>query len=441
LPPGQPRAALASGIGMVHQHFTLAENLTVEENITLGTRPLWSPSLGRRGARERIAALAARFGVAVDPGARVADLSVGERQRVEILKALYRDARILILDEPTAVLTPGETEALFRTLRLAVSEGLSAIFISHKLAEVMSVSDRVVVLRQGRVVGEAVTAATDRRALAALMIGADLAEPRVPAGTPGPTLLRLAGVTTRPRSGRPGLAGIDLELRAGTITGLAGVSGNGQAALAGLLAGTVRADTGTMTVRGVTVGRNWSPRQARAAGIARIPEDRHRDGTVATMSLTENAVLEAYADPGIARRGWMDWRAAQAFAAGIIADYDVRGPGPSARAGLLSGGNMQKLILGRALAGEPQVVLADQPTRGLDVGSVAYVQAQLLAARDRGAAVLVISEDLDEVLSLADVVHVIAGGRLSSPFPRGQVTAAEIGACMAGRGDLAAHAA
>jgi simple sugar transport system ATP-binding protein len=440
LPPGNPRAALAAGVGMVHQHFTLADNLTALENVLLGTEPLLSPGRGRAAARARMAALSRDFGLVVDPDARTGSLSVGERQRVEILKALWRDARILILDEPTAVLTPQETGALFATLRLAVDRGLSIIFISHKLREVMEISDRCLVLRQGRVVGAVATAETSREGLAALMVGDAPPEPRIAPGVAGPVLLRLDAVSTPDRGAAPGLKAVSLSLRAGQITGLAGVSGNGQAALADLIGGLARPAEGRIELAGAEPAA-WSPRAALAAGIGRIPEDRHRVGTIADFTLTENAVLESYARPGIARAGFMDWRRAEAFARSIIAGHDVRCPGPGAKVRLLSGGNMQKLILGRVLEAAPRVILANQPVQGLDVGAIAYVHGRLVAARDAGAAVLLISEDLDEVTGLSDVIHVISGGRLSPPFPRGSMSPAELGLWMAGHGFEGAHAA
>jgi ABC-type uncharacterized transport system ATPase subunit len=430
LPPGNPRAALAAGVGMVHQHFTLAGNLTVLENIRLGTDSLWSR--GHGGAREKVERLSRDFGLAVHPDAKVGRLSVGERQRVEILKALYRDARILILDEPTAVLTPQESEALFATLRKATAVGLSVIFISHKLHEVMAIADRCVVLRHGRVVGELDTHATDKGALAALMVGGELSLPRAEARAAGGVLMRLAAVTTPDRGAVPGLKAVTLELRAGQITGLAGVSGNGQAALAEIVAGLALPLSGAITLRGHPVG-HWSPGVALARGIARIPEDRHHQGSIADFDLTENAVLEAYRMPRFSRGGWMNWAAARAFARDIITGYDVRCPGPETRIRLLSGGNMQKLILGRAMAGGPEIILANQPVRGLDVGAIAYVQSQLIAARDRGAAVLLISEDLDEIMGLSDVIHVMSQGRLSPGFARGTMAAAELGLWMAGQ--------
>ncbi len=431
LPPGDPRAALEAGIGMVHQHFTLAENMTVLENIALGTQGFLNWKLDRIGARERIEKLSWEFGLAVDPAARVASLSVGERQRVEILKALYRDARILILDEPTAVLTPAETDALFATLKLLVGQGLSIIFISHKLNEVMAVSDRVLVLRGGRLAGERVTAGTNRSELAALMVGQEVVSPPVPPPEPGQLQFVLNAVSTARRGAGVTLDRISLSLRGGEITGLAGVSGNGQAALAALISGVEAPASGEIIVRG-NLAKNWSPRAALSAGIGRIPEDRHAVGTIGDMSVTENVIAERYRTPRFSRRGFLDWRAARKFAEEIIADYDVKCPSPEARIRLLSGGNMQKLILGRALDSAPSVILANQPTRGLDVGAVGYVHGKLLEARARGAAILLISEDLEEILALSDRIIVMSKGRLSAASPRGERTVAQLGALMAG---------
>jgi simple sugar transport system ATP-binding protein len=433
LPPGEPKAALAAGIGMVHQHFTLAESMTVLENIALGTQGMLSLRFDRRKAVARITELSRDFGLEVHPNARITDLSVGERQRVEILKALYRDARILILDEPTAVLTPLETDALFATLKKLVAKGLSIIFISHKLHEVLAVSDRVLVLRSGAIAGERRTADTTRGELATLMVGDSIAEPAVVEHKPGEPVITLSAIRTAGRSGGAPLTGIDLDLREGEITGLAGVSGNGQAALAALLAGTLRPESGEIRIRGEAMG-DWSARTALAHRIGRIPEDRHATGMIGDMSAIENVISESYRSRRFSRMGLLDWRAAAAFAKSIIADYDVKCPSPTAPVRLLSGGNMQKLILGRALDGDPQVILASQPTRGLDVGAVAYVHAKLLEARERGAAILLISEDLDEVLALSDRVLVISKGRLSAPSKRGERSVREIGELMAGHG-------
>lgn len=434
LPPGDPRAALAAGIGMVHQHFTLADNLTALENVLLGDAPLWRLSLGRGRARARLAALSAAYGLKVAPEARVGDLSVGERQRVEILKALWREARILILDEPTAVLTPQEAEALFATLRAAAAKGLSIVFISHKLHEVTALASRVVVLRQGRVAGEARVAETDARRLAAMMVGAEVTPPAPAPRPPGPVLLELDAVTAPAPAGRVGLRRASLALRGGAITGLAGVSGNGQAALAALVAGLARPAEGRLLLDGREPGPGWSPREAIRAGVGRAPEDRRRDGAVGDFTLAENAALEAYREAPFARRGWIDRAARRRAAEALIREWDVRGPGAEAPVRLLSGGNMQKLILARALAKAPRIVLADQPSRGLDVGAVAAIHVRLVAARDRGAAILLISEDLDEVMALSDVIHVISEGRLSPGFPRGTMDAAALGLRMAGHG-------
>lgn len=433
LPKGDPQAALDAGIGMVHQHFTLAENMTVLENIALGTQRLFAPMFNRAKARDRIIGHASDFGLAVDPNAQITDLSVGERQRVEILKALYRDARILILDEPTAVLTPLETEALFKTLKMLVAKGLSIIFISHKLQEVMAVSDRVLVLRGGKLVGEEVTTNTDRKALASLMVGEDIAPPQITEPDTGQTVFELKTISAAGQGTGSALKDVSLQLKAGEITGLAGVSGNGQAALAALIAGTLSPSAGTLEINGVVIG-GWSPRVALANHIGRIPEDRHAVGMIGDMSVTENVVSERYLSARFSRMGFLNWAAARKFAEQIIQNFDVKCPSPEARVRLLSGGNMQKLILGRAFDGDPQVILANQPTRGLDVGAVSYVHEQLLKARTRGASILLISEDLDEVMTLSDQIIVMSKGRLSEPTKRGTRTIAELGELMAGHG-------
>jgi ABC-type uncharacterized transport system ATPase subunit len=441
LPPGNSRAALDAGVGMVHQHFALADNLTVQENITLGVRHLFSPRLGRAAARAKIIDLSTKFHLVVSPDARVGSLTVGERQRVEILKALYRDVRILILDEPTAVLTPQETDDLFATLRLAIESGLSIIFISHKLHEVMAIADRVVVLRRGKMIGGARTQDTDKHALAAMMMGTEATAPQIAPANPGLPLLELQDVTTPNFASAPGLKSVSLTLRAGQIIGLAGVSGNGQAALADVVGGLRSPSRGYVVLNGTRI-QKWSPRTAVQNGIARIPEDRHKTGTIADFDLTENAILERYNTATFSMSGWLNWPKSRAFAQSIIDKYDVRCPGADTPIRLLSGGNMQKLILGRVLEANPQIILANQPVRGLDIGAVNYVHAQLLAARDRGAAVLLISEDLDEVMALSDVIHVIAGGRLSPAFGRAEMTPAQLGIWMAGQGfdEVVAHA-
>ena len=415
LPPGRPRAAIEAGVGMVHQHFTLAGNLTVLENVTIGAEPLSRLMSSTAPARRRLRALSERFGLAVDPDARVGDLSVGERQRVEILKALYREAKILILDEPTAVLARPEAERLFETLRGMTAEGLSLIFISHKLHEVMAASDRVVVLRRGRVVAERRTAQTSAPELAELMVGRRVARPVREAQAPGAPVC-IASAVTVTREGRDLLDEADFTVHAGEILGIVGVAGNGQATLGRLLSGLARPTRGRILLGDEDLGR-MTPADCVSAGVGRIPEDRHAQGVVGEMTVWENATLERLSDPAFSARGFVRRGAARAYAAELIRRFDIRGAAPDTRARLLSGGNMQKLILGRNLAQGPRLILANQPTRGLDEGAVAAVHAELLAARGGGAAVLLISEDLDEVLGLADRIQAIVKGRLSRPIP------------------------
>ena len=414
LPPGRPRAALDRGIAMVHQHFTLAENLTALENVVLGREGLLR--LRRAPARGRIEALMDETGLVVPLDERVDRLGVGARQRIEILKALYGDARALILDEPTAVLTPTEADGLFATLRRLTAKGLGVVLISHKLREVMAAADRVVVLRHGRVTGEMAVGEATPRALARLMVGREV-ERGEGAGAfraePGAPVLALDGVIAVHAGAR--LANAELTVRAGEIVGLAGVSGNGQAVVAALAAGLAVPDEGTLQVGGERIVRA-DPRAMAHRGVARVPEDRNRDGVIGTMSVAENLAIERLRDPEVSRRGVLRPRAMREAAERAILDYDVRCPGPDAPARLLSGGNVQKLVLARTLGGAggatPRLVLADQPTRGLDVGAEAEVHRRLREAATNGAGVLLISEDLDEVLAVATRVVVAQGGRL-----------------------------
>lgn len=428
LPPGRTRAAIRAGIGMVHQHFSLAPNLTVLENVMTGTESLWRAASNSRHGRAKLLRISERFGLMVDPKARVGDLSVGERQRVEILKALYNDARILVLDEPTAVLTKPESERLFATLRDMARQGLSIVFISHKLDEVMATADRIVVMRGGRVVAERRSVQTTKSELAELMVGRTLVAPLREAATPGAEVLRIEGLSLR-LAGVERLKSVNLSLREGEVLGIIGVSGNGQSALAGVLGGTERRSAGSIQLFGRTVG-HLSPRDLVAAGIGRIPEDRNQQGVVGEMTIMENAILERL--PHFVRRGFVNRRAGNAFARQIIDAFDVRGGGPGTRIRLLSGGNMQKLILGRNLIDHPRILIAAQPARGLDVGAVAAIHNRILAARKSGTAVLLISEDLDEVLALSDRIQAIVGGLLSPPIPAASADATRLGLMMAG---------
>jgi simple sugar transport system ATP-binding protein len=406
----------------------------------LGTEPLWQPRSRRREARAALLATAARFGLAVDPAARVAALSVGERQRVEILKALVsfgrkQGARILILDEPTAVLTPQESASLFDTLGQMVAAGLAVIFISHKLDEVLRVSQRIAVLRGGRLVGVLPAGGADKAMLAEAMVGRRVAPPIKQGRAPGEVVLQLQDAVVRGDGPRPLLDGVALSLRAGEVLAIAGVAGNGQQALAEVLSGERALDRGTLHV-----GDRPLPARPRAwvhAGVARIPEDRHAVGVVGDLPLWENALLERYATPAFAHFGLIRRRRAREHAAQLVQRFDVRGTeggGLDTITRGLSGGNMQKLILGRALSGDapPRLIVANQPTWGLDIGAVAYVHQQLLDACAAGSALLLISEDLDEIFALADRIAVMHQGRLTAARPRAEWTLAAIGLAMAG---------
>ena len=430
LPPGSPRASLNAGIGLVHQHFTLAANLTVLENVMAGTEPVWRLASQRRKARERLRALSTRFGLDVDPDARVARLSVGERQRVEILKSLYREADVLVLDEPTAVLTPAESLSLFDTLARMARHGLSVILISHKLDEVLRVAQRVAVLRSGALVAERAAAELDRATLAELMVGRRVTRPRRQPLEAGAAVLDLDHVTV---AGTPGLRDATLMVRQREIVAVVGVAGNGQRALIELVSGLTRPKTGAGSMT-----RNARPVVCADAdamhrlGVARIPEDRHEEGVAGDLSLWENAVLEDLHEPRFARYGWIRKAAARRHTRQLIADYDIRCQGPDQRTRLLSGGNMQTLIIGRALTTGPSLIVACQPARGLDEGAIAEVHARLLDARERGAGILLVTEDLDEAFALADRIVVMQNGNVSAPLDGPDFDSGRIGLMMLG---------
>ncbi|NVK34515.1 MAG: ABC transporter ATP-binding protein [Rhodobacteraceae bacterium] len=430
LEPGSPNAALEAGIGMVHQHFTLAENLSALENILLGTEALTSFKSSRAKARQKLESLMERSGLSVDLNARISDLSVGEKQRVEILKALYRDARVLVLDEPTAVLTPQESESLFSTLQKLASEGLGIIFISHKLDEVLSASHRIAVLRGGRKVSDQPTEGCNKRQLAELMVGKTVPESNRDSKEAGAPLFVLQNVSTG--QGRDAITNIDLELLSGEILGIAGVSGNGQGTLAKLISGLATPQSGSIVLNGAPL-TTASARQMIDAGIARIPEDRHKDGIVGPMTVAENLAIETIRKPENHRFGFLKFGAIAERAREAITSYDIRCQGDKAPARLLSGGNIQKIVLARTLDASPVVVLAAQPSRGLDVGATADVHRRLLEARARGAGVILISEDLDELMRLSDRIAVIHRGVLSEPEKTESVDRGTLGLRMAGQ--------
>lgn len=424
-----PKDAIGRGIGMVTQHFALATPLTVTENVILGYTGAFQLDL--QAAHRRVAEAAQKFGLEVEPTALVKNLSVGQRQRVEILKALYRQAQVLILDEPTAVLTPQEVEHLFDSLRRLQAQGLSVIFISHKLNEVMSLTQRVTVLRSGQVAGTVQTQETTPAQLARMMVGRETfgVNKNLPGSfkASGKVALRLENIAALDNKGLPALKNISLEVQAGEIVGLAGVSGNGQSELAQVLAGTRPCTGGRITVQGRDVTKA-NPTTMMAAGVGRIPEDRHAS-VVGEMSVAQNMTLEHLGD--FAPGGMLNHRRIREQAEGLIAKYQIKAkPGDKIRT--LSGGNMQKVILARVLERNPQVIIVSQPTRGLDVGATEYVRSKLLEQRQRGAAILLISEDLDEILELSDRIAVIYEGEIMGILTAAEADTERLGLLMAG---------
>jgi general nucleoside transport system ATP-binding protein len=428
-----PRDAIDHGIGMVHQHFRLVPTFTVAENIVLGR----SGPLGRREAEQRIQALGERFGLPVDPSAKVWQLSVGEQQRVEILKALDREATVLILDEPTAVLTPQEADALFVTLRKMVADGRSVVFISHKLDEVMAVSDRVTVLRDGRNVGTVEVASTSQRELARLMVGRDVVfnaddDADRPAIDYDRIVLETKDLHAYDSRGRSALNGVDLQVRAGEIVAVCGVAGNGQRELAEVICATLPRSEGTVLVDGTaTSGRD--PRELIGLGVAHIPEDRLHTGLAASASVEHNLVLKSYRRGPVSTGPFLRHRVIRRNAEELISRFDVKTPGAATATRLLSGGNVQKVLLARELGGDPLVLVAASPTRGLDVGAIETVRALLLDAARRGMGVLLITEDLEEAIALSDRILVMYEGRIVGAVGRGHADVTEIGLLMGGR--------
>ncbi len=407
-----PLDALRLGLGMVHQHFMLVRPLTVAENIVLGAEPHRGPAFDRAGAEREVASLSKRYGLRVEPAARVESLSVGEEQRVEILKALRQGASVLILDEPTAVLTPQEVDELFTVLRALRAAGTTVLLITHKLREVMEIADRVTVMRGGRVVGERVTAETTIPELASLMVGRPvLLEWERGGGEPGEPLLEVRDLSVGDDRGLEAVRDVSFRLRAGEILGIAGVEGNGQAELVDALAGLRRPAKGTVRLAGRDVTRS-RPLERFRAGLAHVPSDRLKRGLVGDFTLAENLVLGLHREPRFARGPWLRRRAVTRHALAAVAEHDVRPPDPQAAARNLSGGNQQKLVVGRELSRGARVLLVAHPTRGVDLGAIEQIHRRLLAERDRGRAILLLSSDLSELLSLADRVAVLYEGRL-----------------------------
>lgn len=420
-----PHDAIALGLGMVHQHFMLVPTMTVLENIVLGAES--GAMIDFDGAERKIRGLSDDFGFKIDPHALVGDLSVGQQQRVEVLKALYRGARILILDEPTAVLTPQEVDEFFRILRGMRDQGKTIIIITHKLNEVLALSDNVTVMRDGQVVGERATASTDAAELARLMVGREvLLRVEKTEASAGDAVLDVSGLRLGNR-----LDGLDMKVRAGEIVGIAGVEGNGQTELIEVLAGLVRADSGRLTLNGRDISKIDS-RTARELGIAHIPEDRHARGLLLDFDLADNTILGTHYRPPAAHSGLIDDKAVTTKAAALIRDFDVRPPNPDLPARALSGGNQQKLIIGREFDLQPKLMLVSQPTRGVDIGAIEFIHRKLIELRDKGTAILLVSAELEEVLSLSDRVLVMYQGRIVGEADPRTVDQSEIGLLMTG---------
>ena len=428
-----PRAALNAGIGMVHQHFRLVPSFSVAENVVLGDDSN-SFVLNEGAIVERVRELSQRYGLAVDPNAKVWQLSVGEQQRVEILKVLYRGAKVLILDEPTAVLTPQEADTLFSTLRAMVAEGRTVIFISHKLDEVMAVSDRVTVLRGGKTVGTVNTKESSTRDLARLMVGREVVFNRVvrtAAADASAVVLSVESVNALDDRGTNALNNISLTVGRGEIVGVAGVSGNGQRELAEVIAGMRNATGGTITVEGRAV-QTGKVRKSIGAGIAHVPEDRLHTGLAPSHSVQDNLVLKSYRSSPISKLSVLVRRVIRSNAEQLVERYDVKTPSTETPVRLLSGGNVQKVLLAREFSTDPKVLVAASPTRGLDVGAIETVRSRLVEAADRGVGVLLISEDLEEILSLADRVLVMYEGAIVGDVPAESASREMLGLLMGG---------
>ncbi|MCL4395786.1 MAG: ABC transporter ATP-binding protein [Chloroflexi bacterium] len=426
-----PSDALRHGIGMIHQHFQLVPSLTVAENVALGLKSSRGPVTDLDVVGRRLRELAKEYGLNVEPGALVWQLAVGQQQRVEILKALYRDAALLILDEPPAVLTPQEVDDLFVTLRRLTETGHALIFISHKLHEVMAVSDRVTVLRDGREIGQVETQQTNEKALARMMVGRDVVTRWDKTPVDGnETVLRVERLDSSNDKGLPAVKNLSIDVRAGEIVGIAGVSGNGQRELAETIVGLRRAESGQVSVSGRNV-TNRAPADIIASGVAFIPEERMTMGVIRDFSVQENAILETHGNAPLSRHSFFDFHQIEAHAARLVREYDVKTPSLDTPVKSLSGGNIQKLILARELGRQPKLLVAAQPTRGVDIGATEYIHKRLIEQRGQGVAILLISEDLDEILALADRIAVMYEGEIVGIVP--PTTAVDdLGLMMAG---------
>jgi len=431
-PISGPGDAIKLGLGMVHQHFMLVEPLTVTENIVLGAEPTAGLAIDYRKARTRVREISEQYGLKINPDARIADLSVGQQQRVEILKTLYRGARILILDEPTAVLTPQEVAEMFAILRGLRDQGKTIIIITHKLAEVLALSDNITVMRDGKVVGNLPPSEATAEGLARMMVGREvLLRVKKDEAKPSDPVLGVRGLTLRGAERNAILDDVSFEVRGGEILGIAGVEGNGQTELIEILAGLRKATAGEVLLEGEPIDE-LDPHQRKRRGIAHIPEDRHRRGLLLTFDLASNSILGVHRDPPISGAVLLDNDVIVKRAERLVAEYDVRPPNISLPARALSGGNQQKLIVAREFDIKPRLILVSQPTRGVDIGATEFIHRKLIELRDAGAAVLLVSAELDEVLSLSDRVMVIYEGHIVGEVDPKTVSEEQIGLMMTG---------
>ena len=431
-----PTDAIKHGIGMVHQHFMLVENFTVTENIILGDEVCSAPGvIDMAKAREDVIRIVEEYGFEVDPDAKIEDITVGMQQRVEILKALYRGAETLILDEPTAVLTPQEIEKLVDIMHDLVRKGKTIIIITHKLKEIMQSADECSIIRRGEYMGTVDVSKSSETELASLMVGrnVNLKVDKTKAN-PGEVVLSIKGLTVKDERGIEQVRNLDLDVRSGEIVGIAGIDGNGQHELVNAIDNLVKAETGTITVNGKEI-QNTNPRNVLDTGVATIPSDRHRWGLVLPFTVGENAVLERHGEEEFGKGIMLDYAKVKEFTTGLIEQFDIRPAGCEEQAARgLSGGNQQKVIIAREVSSKPQLLIAFQPTRGLDVGAIEYVHKSLLEVRDSGAAVLLISFELDEVMDVSDTIAVIYHGQIVGSFEQGTVDEEELGLLMAGGG-------
>lgn len=428
-----PNKANELGIGMVHQHFMLVENFTVTENIILGSEPTKMGLINIRKAAKKVKALSEQYGLNVDPYAKIEDISVGMQQRVEILKTLYRGAEMLIFDEPTASLTPQEIEELIQIMKRLIAEGKSIILITHKLKEIMEVSDRVTIIRKGKGIGTVTTAETNPDQLAEMMVGRQVVfkTEKTPA-RPKEVILQVENLTVTDNRNIERVKNLNLSVRAGEIVGIAGIDGNGQSELIEAITGLRKVSSGKVTLKGKDL-TNLKPRKITETGVGHIPQDRHKHGLVLDYPISYNIALQTYYQKPISKAGIIDYKEVNKLAKAIIEEYDVRTPSPSTEARALSGGNQQKAIIGREVNRDPELLIAALPTRGLDVGAIEFIHRRLIEQRDKGKAVLLISFELDEVMNVSDSIAVIHDGSIIDTVKPQETTEQKLGLLMAGQ--------